>query len=165
MFLNNSSMEKLRVTTKNEIPSHHYVMLVDDDDDDCDFFSETFISASAMSLHIVKSGNEMFNFLNRKILMPQLIFLDLNMPAKNGYDCLRELKADEELNKIPVIIYSTSALENSTEKKLLEHAHLYVRKPNSLNQLKSVIQKVMVTDFVKTILPKPRELFHVFEEE
>src|SRR5262245_46075716 len=101
-----------RITKKDEVPLYHYVMLVDDDEEDCEFFSESFVEVNAMCLHIVNSGTEMFEFLSRKIPKPQLIFLDLNMPVKNGYKCLKELKANDELSQIPVVIYSTSGHED-----------------------------------------------------
>lgn len=158
-------MKKKYADDMDNLVMHEYILLVDDDMDDCDFFSETFSEMNVrMGLYVVNSGKEMFNFLSKKTVKPKLIFLDLNMPAQNGYECLEELREVPEWKTIPVIIYSTSDMDPRMEKNLVGKAHLYIRKPNSFTKLKIVIQKVLVTDFAQSLFPRPKELFHFFDE-
>ena len=80
------------------------------------------------------------NYLNEKVeKLPDVLFLDLNMPRKNGFECLSEIKRNEKLKDIPVVVFSTS---NSPEKINLVFKTgglVYVHKPGNFSQLKQVI--------------------------
>jgi CheY-like chemotaxis protein len=78
---------------------------------------------------------------NETTELPHVLFLDLNMPRKNGFECLSEIKHSEKLNGIPVIIFSTS-FEHETVNRLHENgAFYYIRKPSQFSQFKSLIQQ------------------------
>lgn len=152
----------------SNIPKDEYVLLAEDDKDDYMVFTEAFNDISLnLELFHVDNGVELMTFLNQKTLtLPQMIFLDLNMPLKNGFECLQELKASERLKNIPVIIYTTSISPVDIEKSLKGKAHLYITKPRSFNQLKKVMQKVLVSDFVSNLrLPPSEKKFLVFSEQ
>ena len=86
------------------------VMIVDDDDDDREFFCEAIdkIDSSIKCMNI-ENGEKALRYLkDERQLMPDFIFLDLNMPRINGRECLVQIKSFEHLKKIPVIIYTTS---------------------------------------------------------
>ena len=152
----------------SKIPNGEYVLLAEDDKDDYMIFSDAFHEVNLnLELFHVNNGIELMTFLNQKTLaLPQMIFLDLNMPLKNGFECLQELKASERLKNVPVIIYTTSNSPVDIEKSLKGKAHLYITKPRSFNQLKKVMQKVLVSDFVSNLTLAPNEKkFLVFSEQ
>ena len=148
-------------------PESPYVILAEDDEDDCILFKEAFLEVGMnLRLVTVNDGIELIQYLSEVTpLLPQLLFLDLNMPKKNGFASLQELKEDERLKDIPVIIYSTSSSPDDVEKCLRLKAHLYVTKPNSFSNLKKVINKVLVTDFINHLVEDQKENFLIFSED
>jgi CheY-like chemotaxis protein len=153
------------LTMKNNSAIGNYILLAEDDPDDCMLFTDAFNEVSLnLELAVVNDGVQLLQFLSKEVKLPQIIFLDLNMPLKKGFECLKELKESEKLKNIPVIIYSTSASPTDIEKSKQLKAHLYVTKPNSFIQLKKVIQRVLIMDFVKNLTPNTTEKFLVFSE-
>src|SRR6201991_4710743 len=94
------------------------ILLVDDDLDDIDFFQEALHEIdSRIQLHSAKNGLSALEFLRKtQTITPNLIFLDINMPEMNGWQCLKELKGSPLLKQIPVILYSTSAIKMDEQK-------------------------------------------------
>ncbi len=112
--------------------------LADDDADDCMFFKEALDELPLdSSLVTVNNGEELMRALATKsTTLPDVLFLDLNMPRKTGFECLSEIKRNEGLKSIPVIIYSTS-LDLAVVNLLYEKgAHHYIRKPGEFSDLK-----------------------------
>ncbi|MEO5583400.1 MAG: response regulator [Saprospiraceae bacterium] len=140
---------------------HFKILLADDDEDDCMFFKEALDELSLpASLNTVNNGMELMNFLEtHSTNLPHMLFLDLNMPRKTGFDCLSEIKRDERLKQLPVIIYSTSS--NPEVMDWLYHggAHHYIRKPADFASLKSVINKAIVLCRQHRILQPPKDKF------
>lgn len=152
--------------TQTPRPDRQYIIFTDDDSDDRFFFNEAF-SEIKMNLDLLMfaSGINMLEFLSRaKVILPQLIFLDLNMPGKNGIECLSELKQTEYLKDIPVVIYSTSDSQKDIDICLHLKAHMYIRKPSELPHIKSIIQKVLVTDFASKLSLPAKEKYLIFSE-
>src|SRR4030095_6744168 len=119
----------------------HRLVLADDDLDDCNFFQEALEELPVtVSVTIVNDGVELMRHLsNNQNDLPDLLFLDLNMPRKTGFDCLTEIKMDDKLKHLPVIIFSTS-LDLEVLNLLHEKgAHYYIRKPGDYAKLKKVI--------------------------
>lgn len=86
------------------------------------------------------------NRLNEKdIVLPQLIFLDLNMPIKNGLECLKEIRSDEKLKNISIAIYSTSNNQKDIENTFTYGANVYITKPSDFNTLKNLLEKAVLT--------------------
>lgn len=81
-------------------------------------------------------------FLN-EIERPNLLFLDLNMPVKNGMQCLREIRQNLAFNDLAIAIYSTSSTEQDIEDTFIYGANIYINKPSSFAKLKEVIEKVL----------------------
>lgn len=130
------------------------VLLADDDIDDCMLFQDALAELSIdTAFSTVNDGEQLMRRLADKGL-PDLIFLDLNMPRKNGFECLTELMANEDTRNVPVVIFSTSF--NPDVVKLLHSngAHYYIRKPEAFESLKRVIEKVLrsVNELEKKVL-------------
>jgi CheY-like chemotaxis protein len=91
--------------------------------------------------------------------LPDVLFLDLNMPIKNGLECLQELKGDIKLRTLPVVIFSTSSFPGNINKVYDYGAHLYIRKPNDFLSFKRVIQHVFAINWSQSFAQPPREEF------
>ena len=122
-----------------------HILLADDDKDDNILFQEV-LDELPLSTHLttVFNGEQLMQFLNEtNARLPDVLFLDLNMPRKNGFDCLSEIKRSEKLKLLSVIIFSTS---NEPQVLSLLHkngAQYYIRKPNSYTQLKKIIHHAL----------------------
>jgi CheY-like chemotaxis protein len=103
----------------------------------------------------VKDGEELMQQLvNDRSETPDLIFLDINMPRRNGFECLSDIRQDQKLKQLPVIIYSTSRDTALISWMYNSGANLYLCKPTDFQQLKAAIQKVIEMDW-KTRTPYP----------
>ena len=90
--------------------NQYNLLLADDDTDDCMFFREALDEPPVrVNLTTVNDGVELIRCLNCSLeLLPDLIFLNLNMPRKTGLECLMEIKENRLLNQLPAVIFSTS---------------------------------------------------------
>ena len=109
-------------------------------------------------LHVVGDGVEALAFLRQEgeyaeTPRPDLILLDLNLPKKDGREVLAEIKADNDLMRIPVVILTISKAEEDILRTYNLHANCYVTKPVDLNQFVTVIQSV--EDFWLSIVKLP----------
>jgi CheY-like chemotaxis protein len=124
------------------------ILLADDDVDDCIFFKKALGEIQpSVNLTTVRDGEQLMHYLSTNILhLPDVLFLDLNMPRKNGFECLCDIKEDEKLKDIFVVMFSTSyPRDENYEKDMISRllkigAHLFIRKPNDIVQLKQAIQ-------------------------
>jgi two-component system, chemotaxis family, response regulator Rcp1 len=122
------------------------ILLVEDNPGDVRLMREALASnGMAKMLKVVEDGEEALSFLNRigsfqGAPRPDLIFLDLNLPRKDGREVLAEIKASTELRRIPVIVLTTSESDNDVDKAYELHANCYVRKPTDLDEYLSVVK-------------------------
>jgi CheY-like chemotaxis protein len=117
------------------------LVLADDDTDDCNFFKSA-LSKLSLDTHltIVNDGEELMKLLGEETSqLPEVIFLDLNMPRKNGSECLAEIKKTERLRHVAIVIFSTSYSRDTMELLFKAGAHVYIRKPGNFEQLQEVI--------------------------
>lgn len=119
---------------------HFNLLLADDDSDDCSFFKDALgelpISATLVT---VNDGVELMNFLSAETNLPDVLFLDLNMPRKSGFECLSEIQLIDKLKDLPVVIFSTSFNLEVVDLLYQNGAHYYIRKPGEYNKLKKAI--------------------------
>lgn len=137
-----------------------HILLADDDIDDNILFQEILDELDLdTQLQTVNDGEQLIQMLNEKEILPDILFLDLNMPRKNGFECLSEIKRAEKLKGLPVIIFSTSYETESINLLHKNGAHYYIRKPNDFDQFKKIIYKALTLTLQKYILQPPREKF------
>ncbi len=117
------------------------IILADDDTDDCNFFKEALGELELPThLTVVRDGEELMQLLtNETKELPDVLFLDINMPRKNGYECLSEIKHNKKLKVIPVVMFSTSNSLDNINTVFKAGAHVYIHKPGDFAQLKEVI--------------------------
>ena len=118
------------------------IMLADDDEDDRDLFMEA-VESPETSVSIVPNGRHLMQALNATGELPHCIFLDLNMPEKGGKECLREIRNNERLKDLPIIIYSTSSNRKDIDDTFEMGANLYVCKPNSFADLTKTLKSIL----------------------
>ncbi len=141
----------------NKVPIE--ILLVEDNPGDARLTREALKDCRVLNhLWTVEDGEQAMAFLRREgehadRPRPDLILLDLNMPRKDGREVLAEIKADESLKRIPVVILTTSQAEVDVLTTYNMHANAYVTKPVDFNQFIKVIQQI--EDFWFTIVRLP----------
>lgn len=126
------------------------VLLTDDDEDDREFFADAIAELQLdFPVEFCNNGLELLNRLYDKSLhVPDIIFLDLNMPVMSGFETLQQIRGDVQFKNIPVIaIYSTSATEEGIKNTFGLGANAYVVKPVSFDDLKKLLKKVIEIDW------------------
>lgn len=139
------------------------IVLADDDEDDRALFQ---LASSQIkvphNLKMLKNGVDVITYIrDSSTILPDILFLDLNMPNKNGLEVLTEIKKDPGLKGITVVIYSTSSSERDIDATFLAGANVYINKPNDFETLKNIIKKVITLDwqYHTSILNKENFLF------
>ena len=122
-----------------------HILLADDDKDDCLLFKEVLEELPIPTHFIaVHDGEELMQLLvNNKEQLPHILFLDINIPRKNGFECLMEIKLNKELKKRHVVIFTTSCEQGTVDLLYNKGAHYYIRKPAEFLQLKNAVLKVL----------------------
>jgi CheY-like chemotaxis protein len=130
---------------KKPQPAPLNILLADDDTDDCIFFEEA-LKELLFSTHLtsVHDGEQLMQqLLNETNELPDVLFLDLNMPRKNGSECLSEIKHSKKLNQLPVIIFSTS-LEQAVVNLLYKNgAQYFIHKPTEFRKFTKIIHQTL----------------------
>jgi len=131
------------------------LLLADDDVDDRFFFKDSLSKLPIeTNLTTVTNGVELMTVLmTEKEGLPDVIFLDLNMPMKSGFECLSEIMAHDKFRDLPIIIYSTSMDEPVVNSLYEQGAYHYIRKPGEYSKLKDVIFKGLSSLVNKSMKP------------
>ena len=133
------------------------ILHAEDDKDDCIFFKEALDELGLPTRHtVVHDGEQLMRYLtDEKIEFPHVLFLDLNMPRKNGVECLAEIKFNQELKQLTIIIFSTSYDQEVVNHLYNCGAHYYIRKPSSFSQFKKIVQQTFITLIAQENLSQP----------
>lgn len=148
------------MTNNNEFTHQLNILLADDDKDDCFFFQDALDELKLpVQLTTVNDGEQLLQHL-RKVMtnLPHVLFLDFNMPRKNGYECLTEIKKHAIFRTLPVIILSTSYDERIGDRLYQSGAYYYICKPADFNELKKTILRAL-TLVEQGIMPISRQDF------
>ncbi|MGV8119419.1 MAG: response regulator [Candidatus Xenobiia bacterium LiM19] len=124
------------------------ILLVEDNPADVRLTQEALKEGNVLNtLYTVKDGIEAMSFLRREgsykdMPCPDMIFLDLNLPRKDGREVLKEIKSDETLRRIPVVVLTTSKAEDDIIQTYSDHANCFITKPVDLDQFIEVIKSI-----------------------
>jgi len=120
------------------------IIIVENDEDEQQFMMEGFDSAALFDIVAqVRNGDTLFEWLNtNKDTLPDVILSDLNMPGKNGYDVINEIKTNPLYSHIPVVITSTSSTKTIIEKCLSSGAADYIVKPETFIEYVPYVQNL-----------------------
>ncbi|MBI1926093.1 response regulator [Candidatus Poribacteria bacterium] len=139
-------------------------LLAEDNDDDILLIQESFAEAKIVNvLNVVKDGEEAMAYLRREgkykaAQMPGLVLLDINMPKKNGFEVLKEIKAHPALRSLPVIMLTSSEMEEDIVKSYTQGACSYITKPVQFNNFVNVMKQFTVYWLLIVRLPPPPEI-------
>lgn len=124
------------------------ILVVDDDPGDCRLVQESLAEAKAGTrVHVVHDGDEALDYLRgkgayKKAARPDLVLLDLNMPRKDGFATLQDIRADRDLGDLPVVILTTSTDERDVQRSYKLHASCYVSKPTRIEDFARVLREI-----------------------
>jgi CheY-like chemotaxis protein len=145
------------------MPNPIVLFLADDDKDDCLFFKDALgelpVTADLTTVH---DGEQLMSLLADEAIVPPLphvLFLDINMPRKNGFECLAEIKSNEKLKRLPIIIFSTSYEQDVVNLLFKNGAQHYIRKPADFSQLKKVIYQALQLAIEENTVQPAKENF------
>lgn len=135
--------EKLKKTSMENEALH--ILLADDDEDDRIFFKEALMGIRVRTtISLVNDGVQLMNYLNQPgNHLPNVVFLDLNMPGKSGMECLIEIRKNNRLKDLAIAIYSTSSSEEYIEEAFVRGANIYIKKPDDFAVLKVILEQVI----------------------
>ena len=142
------------------------VVLADDDKDDQELFQDALTEANIpVALATVDNGQQLMDHLkDPSEPNPDIIFLDINMPVKNGKEVLAEIKSDETLNEIPIVMLSTSGHVKDVEDTFTAGANLYVQKPGSFKSLIIFLKKIFTLKWAGVLINPVRKTFLMSEK-
>jgi len=137
------------------------ILLVEDNPGDVRLTQEAINDGKVRNnMHVAEDGVEAVAFLRREgkyadAPRPDLILLDLNLPKKDGREVLAEIKTDEDLKRIPVVVLTTSKAEQDIFRAYDQHANCYITKPVDLDQFITIVKGI--EDFWFTIVKLPSD--------
>jgi len=123
---------------------HARFLLVDDDPDDVAIFKDILNEVNP-TIDFVSAGDgfaALETLKKQQNSLPDIIFLDLNMPRMDGKECLSQLKKDAQFKRIPVIMYTTSCQSKDIEETMLKGAICFITKPTNLKELKNILGSI-----------------------
>ena len=135
------------------------ILLVEDNPADARLIEEVFKDTDLKNkIYVVKDGVEAMHFLNNvneysNAPNPDIILLDLNLPRKDGREVLKEVKENENLKSIPIVILTTSSASEDVVKTYRNHANCYITKPVDFDQFLSVV--TAIEDFWLKVVTLP----------
>jgi len=124
------------------------ILLVDDNPGDIRLTQEALKESKVLNnMHTVEDGMEALEFLRKEgrfkdVITPDIILLDLNLPKRNGREVLSEIKNDDVLKKIPVVILTISRAEEDILKSYALHANCYITKPVDMDQFIKIVRSI-----------------------
>src|ERR1041384_41647 len=122
---------------------YHTVLLAEDDNDDYEFFQDAVRDTGSTELIRAYDGEQLMKMLTERQVRPDIIYLDINMPRKNGMQCLIEIRAMREYKNTPIIIMSTTQNQIIIDSFFEAGANLYISKPSVYSELKAIIEKTL----------------------
>lgn len=127
-----------------------HVLIAEDDDDDYLIFSLAIAETKvAVGLTRARDGENLMKVLSEQI--PDILFLDMQMPCKNGRECLKEIRGNRRYDDLPIIIFSSFTDPNTIEYCFREGSNLYTIKPNSISELTEILRRILIVDWKKAM--------------
>lgn len=125
------------------------IFLIDDDKDDQQFFLTSLSEIdSTIQCNFANNGKDALDKLNNSSTTPDLIFIDINMPLMNGFECLTELRKQDRFSKTPIVILTTSKADAEAQCARVLGANVFLTKPSSVRSLQTKLQHVLANFLV-----------------
>lgn len=125
------------------------IAIADDDEDDRFLFLEAFDELKIKTkVNTFNDGVFLMDYFSKDdCILPEVLFLDLNMPRKNGIECLQEIRSNPKFDDVSIAIYSTSSSEKDIENTFILGANIYIKKPDNFDSLKKILSNVVTINW------------------
>lgn len=135
-----------------------HILMADDDKDDYEILKEA-AEKTGEPLKITYAANwiQLWRLISKAL--PDLLFLDLNMPVKDGIECLQLLRDDPKYDSVPIMIYSTSVNKTDIDKAYKTGANYFIVKPNTIDDITNIVKKLLSMGKEALLSVPPREEF------
>ena len=134
------------------------ILLAEDDIEDADIFSVAMNELKCpYTLRHAKNGDVLFVLLKER--MPYILFLDIDMPCKNGIACIVEIRKNKAYDKLPIVMYTSHLAEQIIEESFRCGANMYLTKTGTFSELTEKLRKVFYIDWANYLHYPPREQF------
>lgn len=153
------TLTKFQLNTMHTKPRPFNILLIEDNPGDIRLTQEAFKEGNTkVNLEVVTDGVEALKYLRKENnyfdkQSPDLILLDLNLPKKDGREILEEIKSDQSLRKIPIVVLTTSNAGKDISNSYDLHANCYIKKPHDFDKFFDIIHKIEEFWLSTTILP------------
>jgi CheY-like chemotaxis protein len=128
---------------------HKNIFIADDDEDDRYLFINALNELDrSINCEFAVDGKDVLMKLKQIDQLPDVLFLDLNMPKLNGFECLRKLKNDIRMINLPIVIFTTSQNPSDIEATYSLGANVFFTKPNDYNELKNKLRRILNLNFL-----------------
>ena len=125
-------------------PDIKIILLAEDDTDDRELFCEALLdNDTSRTIHCTENGREAIDKLQQLSSLPDMIFLDINMPVMNGWQCLKVLKEDDRYKNIPVVVYSSSSHQREKDIATDMGAANFFTKPDNFYEFKEKLSMLV----------------------
>lgn len=137
-----------------------HVIIVDDDPEDCELFKLALEQSPVpVALQILYDGESLLRQLSNHDTLPDAIFLDINMPKKNGREVLAEIRSNKKFNAVRIIMFSTSASVDDIDYSYDHGANLYIPKSIFFSDQKNILKTLFSDEWEKYLVQVPKEIF------
>lgn len=143
-------------------PKKTYIVLADDDHDDCLLFEDALSELPIhFELRVIHNGDQLMKLLHETPTnsLPDVLFLDLNMPCKSGLECMTEIKRNERFKDLSIVIFSTSLDKQIANRLYQDGVRFYIRKPTEFAQIKHVLLQAILFINKNGLIQPSRENF------
>jgi len=143
------------------------IILAEDDKDDQEFFRDALDAAQVPNEVVtVENGQQLIDMLkDEDEPNPDIIFIDINMPVKNGKQALAEIRKEKDLRDIPAVMLTTSGQPDDIEESFKTGANLYIQKPNSFSGFVLILKKVFTLHWTKVLMDPLKNIFFLSEKD
>ncbi len=143
------------------------ILFADDDADDYELFQQALKEVLTDAEVIpVTDGDKLVKYLAEvDVECPDIIFLDMRMPCKNGNECLQEIRSNAKFSKVPVVIFSTSAAKRDIDETFSNGANLFVLKPVYFHHEVEILKKIFSLDWKEELLKPDKESFVLYSSD
>jgi CheY-like chemotaxis protein len=140
-------------STKN-----YNIVLADDDEDDRSFFSDAVRQLSVpAALHVFTDGQKLLNHLFNEEELPDIIFLDLHMPKKDGMECIREIRKQARFNEVPIVMFTMEGQPPYMKDPKQPVANKYIEKTSSFTSLVQTLDKLLSKEGYQALFSQGRD--------
>jgi CheY-like chemotaxis protein len=137
---------------------HYKIVLADDDEDDRSFFRDAVNQLPAPStLHIFNDGQKLLNYLFEEEELPDIIFLDLHMPKKDGMECVREIRSQARFNEVPIVMFTLAGQAPIMKDPNQPSANKFIEKTGSFNTLVQTLGDLLSEEGFQALKPQRRD--------